>query len=69
MRVTLTFLLSAGLALAAPALRITGGAVDDQVFQRGPGNRADISLSGAAVDAGGKAVEVRITRKFISVEG
>lgn len=69
MRVILSFVLGAGLALAAPALRITGGAVDDQVFQRGPGNTVDIALSGTAADADSEPIEVRITRKFIPVEG
>jgi sialate O-acetylesterase len=44
----------------AQALRITSGAVDDQVFQRS-GTGADIPLAGAAQ---GAAVEARVLRKF-----
>jgi hypothetical protein len=44
------------LSLQAATLRITGGVVDYQVFQRGADNRADIAVSGSS-DANGKTVE------------
>lgn len=58
---------AAAAALSAATLKITGGAVDDQVFQRGADSRADIRLTGAA-DAG-SAVEARILRKHLVVAG
>ena len=62
-----TVLLLASAALAAE-VRITGGAADDQVFQRGADSRADITLSGTA-EPGGASVEARVTRKHQVVEG
>lgn len=55
--------------LAAQTVRITGGAVDDQVFQRGQAGHAAITLTGAAEDAEGKEVEARVTRKHSSTIG
>jgi sialate O-acetylesterase len=56
------------LSLQAASLRVTGGAADDQVFQRGADNRADITVSGAA-DPNGKTIEARLVRKHITVSG
>jgi len=55
---------------AAPAasLRVTGGIVDDQVFQRNANNRADLRLSGDA-DPNGRGVEARLLRKHLPVAG
>ncbi|MEN6532134.1 MAG: sialate O-acetylesterase [Bryobacteraceae bacterium] len=68
-RLCFSLLLGACLALAAPDVRITSGATDDQVFQRGPGGTADIALAGIASDVNGKSLETRITRNFLPVEG
>lgn len=65
MKSTLIFLLSA--AAMAADLRITTGALDDQVFQRDAANRADIGLSGTT-DAQG-VVEARVVRKHLVVAG
>jgi len=56
------------LSLQAATLRITGGVVDYQVFQRGADNRADIAVSGSS-DANGKTVEARLVRKQVLVLG
>jgi sialate O-acetylesterase len=56
-------------AAMAAQLRITGGAVDDQVLQRGANDRADVPISGTSDDAAGAAVEVRVTRKHFTLEG
>lgn len=52
----------------AQTLKLTGGVVDDQVLQRDASNRATATLSGTAERAEGRAVEVRVVRKFIVVE-
>jgi sialate O-acetylesterase len=57
-RLLLLTLLCASMG-AAQSVRVTSGAVDDQVFQR-TGAGADIALAGAAQ---GKAIEARILRK------
>ncbi len=60
-----TFLLAlvASASAWSQELRVTGGAVDDQVFQRNATGSADISISGSADAADGKSVEARVTRK------
>ncbi len=50
----------------AQQARITGGAADYQVFQRGAGNRADISLEGTAANG---PVEARLVLRGISAPG
>ncbi len=50
-------------AASSQDLRITSGAVDDQVFQRLSSGTADIAVGGSADAADGKAVEARIARK------
>ena len=50
------------LPLAAQTLQVTGGAAPYQVYQRGPGGTASISVEGAAANAAGRVVEARITR-------
>lgn len=55
------FLVLAAMA-AAQTVRITGGAVDEQVFQRDGAGQAAIPLSGAAQ---GKQIEARLSRKHI----
>jgi sialate O-acetylesterase len=50
-------------------LRITQGLVDHQVLQRGPGNSADLRISGVAADAEGRNVEARILDKGIEIAG
>ncbi len=52
----------------AATLRVTAGAVDDQVFQRTAANQADIALSGLA-DPNNRAVEARLLRKHLPVAG
>ena len=54
---------------SAQNLRVTAGAVDDQVFQRDANGSASIRLSGAADAADGKAVEARLSRKAIALTG
>src|SRR5260370_1585802 len=54
---------------SAQTLRVTAGAVDDQVFQRDANGSASIRLSGAADAADGKAVEARLSRKAIALTG
>lgn len=55
-------------AAQAANIRVTAGAVDDQVFQRDSENIAEIRLSGTA-DPAGATVEVRVTRKHLVVSG
>jgi sialate O-acetylesterase len=55
------------VAASATEIRISGGALDDQVFPRDAANRADIALSGST-DAQG-AVEARVTRKHLVISG
>ncbi len=52
------------LVLHAQDLRVTSGAVDDQVFQRGPDGQAAIRLEGTAEGANGRQVEARVLRKY-----
>ncbi len=59
MRTILTFALFA-TSLSAQILQLTRGAVDYQVFQRGPGNAASLKLEGSAQGAAGKSVEARL---------
>jgi sialate O-acetylesterase len=53
------------LSLAQQA-RITGGAADYQVFQRGADNRADIALEGTAANG---PVEARLVLRGVSAPG
>ncbi len=59
--------------MAAPllgqSLVVTGGAVEYQVFQRGPANTANIPVSGRATSAAGKAVEARLVAAGRTVQG
>src|SRR5258708_36548115 len=50
-------------AAQAQTLRVTGGAVDEQVFQRDTAGGANIPLSGTAQGADGKAIEAQVSRK------
>ncbi len=65
---TLAIALLCTAGVQAASLEVTGGALNDQVFQQGPDNRAGIRLSGSS-DANGKTVEARISRKFLTVAG
>lgn len=56
------------LPLAAQSLRITGGAADYQVFQRGPANTATLELAGSA-PASAKAVEARVVANGMTLPG
>src|SRR5256885_6697792 len=49
----------------AQTLRVTGGAVDEQVFQRNSVGTANIPLSGTAQGADGKAIEAQVSRKHV----
>ena len=49
----------------AQMLRITGGAVDEQVFQRDSAGTANIPLSGTAQGGDGKGIEARVSRKHV----
>ena len=55
--------------VGAQNLRVTGGAVDDQVFQRDATGNATVRLEGAADGAASKAVEARVIRKHMPVTG
>lgn len=57
------------VAAAAQELRVTSGAVDDQVFQRDANDHAAVALSGVAQRADGRAVEARVLRKLLVVPG
>lgn len=57
-----------GLPLAAQTLKITAGAADYQVFQRGPANTATISLEGTA-GAGASTVEARVVANGMALPG
>src|SRR5258708_39615962 len=52
-------------AAQAQTLRVTTGAVDEQVFQRGSTGVANIPLSGVAQGSDGKTVEAQVTRKHV----
>jgi len=52
-------------AAQAQTLRVTGGAVDEQVFQRDSAGFVNIPLSGTAQGADGKAIEAQVTRKHV----
>jgi Carbohydrate esterase, sialic acid-specific acetylesterase len=52
-------------ALRAQTLRVTGGAVDEQVFQRDTAGVAAIPLSGVAQGADGRSVEALVSRKHV----
>ena len=54
------------LAVPAQVIRVTSGAVDDQVFQRGPGGRASIAIKGE-VQGGGASLEARVLRKHMVI--
>jgi sialate O-acetylesterase len=49
----------------AQMLRVTGGAADEQVFQRDSMGVATVPLSGTAQGADGKAVEAQVSRKHV----
>ncbi len=68
MRLPVIFFLMTSL-VSAQALRVERGAADYQVFQRGPGNTADIRVEGAASGAGGGTVEARAVKAGMTVEG
>jgi sialate O-acetylesterase len=53
------------IAAQAQTLRITGGAVDEQVFQRTSAGTAAIPLSGVAQGADGKTLEAQVSRKRV----
>ncbi len=55
--------------LAAQSIRITSGAMPHQVFQRNDAGKADITLSGTAVDGEGKPVEAKLLRGIVPVFG
>jgi sialate O-acetylesterase len=59
------YLAFVSISFAQPA-RITGGAADYQVFQRGPDGRADISLEGTAPNG---AVEARLVLRGAPAPG
>src|SRR5262245_41624811 len=52
-------------AAQAQTLRVTGGAVDEQVFQRDTTGVATIPLSGTAQGADGKVIEAQVSRKHV----
>src|SRR5258708_6085997 len=52
-------------AAQAQTLRVTGGAVDEQVFQRNTAGVANVPLSGTAQGADGKAIEAQVSRKHV----
>jgi sialate O-acetylesterase len=49
-------------------IRLSTGAVDNQVYQRGPGNTADLKLGGTAENLTGKSIEARLTSAGKSVK-
>jgi sialate O-acetylesterase len=51
----------------AQTLRVIGGAVDEQVFQRDAAGVAAIPLSGTAQGADGKAIEAQVSRKNVTL--
>src|SRR5580765_6151950 len=53
--------------LHAQDLRVTEGAVDDQVLQRGADGSADLRLAGVAEGSNGKSVDSRVLRKHTVV--
>jgi sialate O-acetylesterase len=56
----LLFIPAAVLCAQQTGITITGGAADDQVYQRDGDNRAAITLTGAARGMNGRAVEYRV---------
>lgn len=56
-------------AAIAQEFRVTGGITDDQVLQRAASGTADVHASGISKGADGKAVEARLLRKFVALEG
>ncbi|MEX2262908.1 MAG: sialate O-acetylesterase [Bryobacteraceae bacterium] len=58
-----------GVQLDAQTLHVTGGAVDDQVFQRNAAGRAEVVLTGTASGAGSGPLEARVIRKHMAVPG
>jgi len=63
-RIVFSLFLAIG-ALRAQTLRVTGGAVDEQVFQRDTAGVAAIPLSGVAQGADGRSVEALVSRKHV----
>lgn len=66
------FALAALLACSvvfAQEIRLSTGAVDNQVFQRGKSNSADLRLGGTADNVAGKTIEVRLTAGGKPVRG
>jgi sialate O-acetylesterase len=55
-------------ALAAQTFKVTSGATDYQVFQRGPANTATISFEGTA-SPGARTVEARLVANGMAVAG
>ena len=68
MRTLLAFSLFAA-SLTAQVVQVTKGAVDYQVFQRGPGNAATLKLEGTAPGAAGKSLEARLIAAGRTVTG
>ncbi|GIU75520.1 MAG: hypothetical protein KatS3mg004_2607 [Bryobacteraceae bacterium] len=62
-------LLLAAATASGQALRIESGAVDDQVFQRGPAGTADIRVQGSVEGADGRSIEARIIRAGLELAG
>ncbi|MFN0165807.1 MAG: sialate O-acetylesterase [Bryobacteraceae bacterium] len=67
MKILLSLFLYTAVTLQAAGLRITGGAVHNQVFQRGSQNSADVPVSGEGDN--GQQVEVRLMKKHSVVPG
>ena len=65
---TLLLLSVLALPLAAQSLKVVSGAVDYQVFQRGPDNAASISLEGTA-PADAKSLEARVIVNGMTLAG
>jgi sialate O-acetylesterase len=68
-RIAETLVLAAFLSatLLAQDLRVTSGAVDDQVLQRGPDGQTALRLAGVAEGSNGKSVDARVLRKHTVV--
>jgi sialate O-acetylesterase len=57
------------LPALAQTIAIQSGAVPGQVFQRGADGKADVSLSGTATEADGRALIVKLSRGIVPVFG
>lgn len=65
----LVLVCAGALAAGAQSVKITGGVVDYQVFQRGADNHADLKLAGTADQADGRAAETRVVLKSKAIKG